>query len=162
MHKENNEILKQISDTLVKINSRQEAEELFSDSNKILEKSDRRVENATNQIQNSFDRINDKVFNFNNIMIGVYLVLGSFPNKSPEIEIWSFIWPFIWPLMNLGFLIYFDYQQMEIYRFASREQQWRSIELEEYGTRIRKQTRLSLIVIISSLLYFVYIIKKLT
>ena len=95
MEKENNEILKQISETLQKINRRQELDELSSESNKLLEKSDRRIENALNQIQESFDRIHDKVFNFNNILIGVYLVLGTFPNDSPKLNIWTVVFPII-------------------------------------------------------------------
>ena len=81
MEKESNEILKQISETLNKINARQEKDELFSETTKLLEKSDRRVENALSQIQNAFDRVHDKIFNFNNILIGVYLVLGTFPTN---------------------------------------------------------------------------------
>ena len=158
MEKDNNEILKQISETLQKINSRHETDELFSESNKLFEKSDRRVENALNQIQETFDRIHDKVFNFNNILIGVYLVLGTFPNDSPKLNIWTVVFPII----NLVYLVYIDIRQMEIHRFASREQEWTSVEREEYGKRISKQTLLSLLALAFSLGCLIYLITRLT
>ena len=158
MDKENNEILKQISETLNKINARQETDELFSESTKLFEKSDRRVENALNQIQNAFDRIHDKVFNFNNVLIGVYLVLGTFPNNSPILNIWTVLFP----IVNLVYLVYIDIRQMEIHRFASREQDWTSIEREEYGRRIKNQTLLSLLALGLSLACLIYLITRLT
>lgn len=147
LEKDNNEILKQINETLQKINNRQDTEELFSES-----------KNALNQIQNTFDRIHDKVFNFNNILIGVYLVLGSFPSESPKLNIWTVVFPII----NLVYLVYIDIRQMEIHRFASREQEWTSIEREEYGKRISKQTLLSLLALVLSIACLIYLITRLT
>jgi hypothetical protein len=158
LDKENLEVLKTISDTLHKINNRQDAEEMFSESNKLFDKSDKRVENALNQIQNSFDRIHDKVFNFNNILIGVYLVLGTFPSDCPKLNIWTVVFPII----NLVYLVYIDIRQMEIHRFASREQEWTSIEREEYGRRINKQTLFSLFALLLSLGCLIYLIIKLS
>lgn len=154
IEKDNNELLKEISEVLQKINIRQETQEMSSETNKLLEKSDNRVENSLNQIQNSFDRIHDKVFNFNNILIGVYLVLGTFPNDAPMLNIWYVTFPII----NLIYLIYIDIRQMEIHRFASKEQDWTSIEREEYKVRIRKQTFFSLIALIFSLVCLIYLI----
>lgn len=157
MEKETNELLNQISETLREINARQESDELFSESTKLFEKSDRRVENALDQIQNTFDRIHDKVFSFNNILIGVYLVLGTYPSESPIINIWAVIVPII----NLVYLIYVDIRQMEIHRFASREQEWNSAEREEYGSRNKRQTILSLLALGFSLVCLVYLIVRL-
>ncbi|NBR13060.1 MAG: hypothetical protein EBU01_00615 [Crocinitomicaceae bacterium] len=154
---ENNELLKQINDVLQKINNRQEIEEMLSDSNKILDKTDRRVENALNQIQNSFDRIHDKVFNFNNILIGVYLVLGTFPSDSPKLNIWTVIFP----ITILVYLVIIDIRQMEIHRFASREQEWTSLEREEFGRKIQTQTLLSLLALFLSIACLAYLIFKL-
>jgi hypothetical protein len=157
LEKDNNEILKQISETLQKINNRLEADELLSESNNILAKSDRRVENALNQIQNTFDRIHDKVFNFNNILIGIYLVLGTFPSGSPKLNILTVIFPII----NLVYLVYIDIRQMGIHRFASREQEWTSVEREEYGKKISTQTILSLLALVISIACLVYLITRL-
>lgn len=158
MEKDSIEILKQINQTLQKIDIRQESDELFSESNKLLEKSDNRVEYSLNQIQNTFDRIHDKVFNFNNILIGAYLVLGTFPSDSPKLELWAVIFPII----NLVYLIYIDIRQMEIHRFASREQEWTATEREDHGRKISKQTLLSLFALLLSLACLIYLISKLT
>lgn len=158
MDKEDSEILKQINQTLHKINTRQETEELFSESNKLFDKSDSRVENSLNQIQNTFDRIHDKVFNFNNILIGAYLVLGTFPSDSPKMKLWTVIFPII----NLVYLVYIDVQQMEIHRFAAKEQEWKAEEREEHGRKISKQTRLSLFALALSLACLIYLITNLT
>lgn len=152
-----NDILKQIRDDLRSINARQKTDELFSDTTKLMEKSDKRVEYSINQIQSSFDRIHDKVFNFNNILIGVYLVLGTFPNNFPILNIWTVTFPII----NLVYLVCIDIRQMEIHRFASREQEWTSLEHNEYERKIKNQTTLSLFALIFSLIILVYLIIRL-
>jgi hypothetical protein len=155
--KDDKETLKQINQTLQKINSRLEADELFSESNKLLEKSDNRVENALSQIQNTFDRIHDKAFDFNNILIGAYLVLGTFPNDSPQLKLWTVIFP----LINLVYLVYIDIRQMEIHRFAAREQEWTAVEREKHGKKINNQTLLSLLALGLSLSCLIYLIVQL-
>ena len=152
------EVLEQISEVLQEMNRRQETEEVFSESSKLSEKSDRRVEHSLNQIQNSFDRIHDKAFNFNSILIGVYLVLGTFPSEYPVLNIWTVVFPII----NLIYLIYIDIRQMEIHRFTSKEQEWATVERENYGKKINKQTLLSLSALVFSLACLVYVIIKLT
>ncbi len=157
MEEENIKLLKEISSSLRQINARQESSESFSESNKLLDKSDLRVEHSTQQIQNTFDRIHEKVFNFNNIMIGAFLVLSTFPSESPKLELWTVIFP----ILNLIYLIYIDIKQMEIHRFASSEQEWSSFERNEYGNKISKQTRLSIFALILSLGCLIYLIKNL-
>jgi hypothetical protein len=158
LEKETNEILKQIRKTLEKINSRQETNEVFSESNKLFEKSDIRVENALIQIQSTFDRIHEKVFNFNNILIGVYLVLGTFPSDSPKLNLWTVIFP----ILNLVYLVIIEIRQMGIHRFASREQEWTAVEREEYRKRISRQTILSLFAFVLSLACLIYLITRLS
>ena len=134
-------ILEEINKTLKEINARQETDELFSEPNDLLKKVDARVEYSTNQIQNSFDRIHDKVFNFNNILIATFMVLGTFPSKSPILELWTVIFP----VFNLIFLIYLEIKQMGIHRFAANEKDWTDIERNQYGKKISTQTLLSLL-----------------
>jgi len=156
MEKEALEVLERINKSLVEINTRQKADEMMSDTDKLLDKSDRRVENALNQIQNTFDRIHDKVFNFNNIMIGAFLVLGTFPSDFPSVKLWTIIFP----IFNMVFMIYIDYRQMEIHRYAAGEQEWTNLEREEYGKKINRQTLLSLFSLFLSVLCLVYLIIK--
>jgi len=128
----------------------------MDETNKLFDKSDRRVEHATNQIQNTFDRVHDKIFNFNNILIGAFLVLGTFPNDTPHVKLWTIIFP----IFNMAFMIYIDIRQMEIHRYAAGEQEWTDIERDEYGRKINKQTRLSLLSLFLSVSCLVYLIIK--
>jgi len=148
------EILEEINKSLQEINRRQDTEEVFSESNNLIQKVKKRVESRTNQIQDSFDRIHDKVFNFNNIMIAAYMVLGTFPSDSPILPLWTVIFPII----NLIYLILLEIRQMEIHRFAAHEMEWTSIERDEYGKKIDKQTLLSLGAMGLSLGCLIYII----
>jgi hypothetical protein len=134
-------ILEEINKTLKEINARQETSELFSDSDELLKKVDTRVDHSTNQIQASFDRIHDKVFNFNNILIATYMVLGTFPNESPILKLWTVIFP----VFNLIFLILLEIRQMGIHRFAANEKAWTDKERNQYGKKINSQTLLSLL-----------------
>jgi hypothetical protein len=156
MEAESTKLLREINETLQKINTREETAELFEDSNKLLEKSDARVEHQLNQIQSAFDRIHDKVFNFNNILIGAYLVLSTFPNDMPKMTLWTVVFP----IANLVFLIWIDYRQMEIHREASREQDWTNTERDNYGKMIVKQTQLSMFALLLSLGCLIYLIVK--
>jgi len=87
-------------------------------------------------------------------LIGVYLVLGTFPDKAPILKIWTAIFP----ILNLIFLVLIDIRQMDIHRFSSREMEWTAEEREEYGKRIRKQTNLSLLALMTSISCLVYLI----
>lgn len=154
MENETLKLLEQINKSLIEINVRQKTDEMMSDTNKLLERSDRRVEKALEQIQNTFDRIHDKVFNFNNIMIGAFLVLSTFPSDFPIVELWTIIFP----TLNMAFMIYIDYRQMEIHRYAAGEQDWTNLEREEYGNKINKQTLLSLFSLFLSVICLGYLI----
>ena len=154
MNDNTEETLKEISATLKEINSRQKMNERFSEMDDILAKVDRRVEYSTQQIQNSFDRIHDKVFNFNNILIAAFLVLGTFPPQSPLMKLWTVVFP----ILNLIFMIALEIRQMEIHRFASREVEWTESDRNKYGRKINSQTLLSLLSFALSLACLVYLI----
>jgi len=141
MEEKDIKILEEINKTLKEINARQETSELFLESDELLKKVDTRVDHSTNQIQASFDRIHDKVFNFNNILIATYMVLGTFPNESPILKLWTVIFP----VFNLIFLILLEIRQMGIHRFAANEKAWTDKERNQYGKKINSQTLLSLL-----------------
>jgi len=157
---ENSEVLKvleEINKSLQEINRRQDIDEQFSESNKLIDKVENRVENSLNQIQVAFDRIHDKIFNFNNILIASYMVLGTFPSDYPILPLWTVIFP----ITNLIYLIWIDIRQMEIHRFASTEMEWTTKEREIFGKKISRQTWLSLGAIVLSLGCLIYIVIKL-
>jgi len=157
MDKEAIKLLEQIDKSLAEINVRQRTSEIMEETNRLFDKSERRVEYATNQIQNTFDRVHDKIFNFNNILIGAFLVLGTFPNDTPHVKLWTIIFP----ILNMAFIIYIDIKQMEIHRYAAGEQEWNNTEREKYGQKINKQTRLSLLSLFLSVCCLIYLIIKL-
>lgn len=150
-------VLQEINKSLQDINRRQDINEQFSESDKLIDKVENRVENSLNQIQVAFDRIHDKIFNFNNILIASYMVLGTFPNNSPILPLWTVIFP----ILNLIYLIWIDIKQMEIHRFASNEMQWTENEREIYGKKISRQTWLSLGAMALSLGCLIYIVINL-
>ncbi|MGJ8683481.1 MAG: hypothetical protein ACSHWW_02585 [Nonlabens sp.] len=156
MEDKNLKILEEINQSLKEINIRQKIDEEFLETNKIIEKVDRRVEHSTNQIQNSFDRIHDKVFNFNNILIGAFMVLGTFPSELPIINLWTVCFP----IANLIFLICLEIRQMGIHRFTAHEKEWTVIERENYGKKVNSQNLLSLLSFGLSFGCLIYLIIK--
>ena len=152
----NHEILEEINKSLQEINIRQKIDDELPDTEKVFEKVERRVEHATIQIQNSFDRIHDKVFNFNNILIAAFMVLGTFPSESPILKLWTVCFP----IANLIFLIWLEIRQMGIHRFATNEMEWTGTEREQYGKKIDTQTLLSLLSFGLSFGCLIYLVVK--
>jgi hypothetical protein len=156
MEDQTQKLLKEISETLKAINDRQDTNEMFAKSDKRLDKVDQRIEYSTQQIQNTFDRIHDKVFNFNNILIGAFLVLGTFPSESPIL----YLWTVIFPIVNLVFMILLEIRQMNIHRFAANEEKWIESDYTKHGKMIDQQTLLSLLSFILSLSSLIYLVVE--
>lgn len=140
MDNESLKSLKNIERILAELKVKVDTDEIMGGPNKTMNKIEAREEYSVQQIQTSFDRIHDKVFNFNNITLGIFLVLGTFPQEKPIVPIWSVIFP----LLILIFMIFLDWRQMEIHRFASRETKWTHQEREEFADKVRIQALLSL------------------
>ena len=155
-NKKNTEILAEIKDILSKISLEQETLELTEEAEGLIKKAKNRSDNSLNNIQNSFDRIHDKLFNFNSVMIAAFFVLGTFPNDSPVIKLWTSIFPTI----NLIYLIFIEYRQMEIHRFASNEMKWNENDRDQYGRKITTQSLLSFLSIIITVGIFAYLTLK--
>lgn len=152
----NTRLLVEIKEILSEINSRQESLEITSESKELLKKIDNRVENSLNQIQFSFDKIHDRLFNFNSVMIATFLVLGTFPTEAPFIKLWTSAFP----IANLLFLIFIEWRQMEIHRFASKEFDWTETDRVKYGKLISTQSLISLLSIITTIAILIYISIK--
>jgi len=151
------DLIKKIHEVLVKMNVREETNDKGKESELNSNKRDRRVEHATHQIQNSFDRIHDKIFQFNNILIAAYLVLGTFPSDQPMLKLgWILI-----PTINLVFLMFLEHRQMEIHRYASTEPDWTNEDGEKYGRMIQFQTLLSFLSFLISIFGLAYLLFKL-
>ncbi|MCT4636843.1 MAG: hypothetical protein N4A72_03955 [Bacteroidales bacterium] len=97
-------------------------------------------------IQNTlkyFDRIHDKLFAFNNILIAGYFAL------SQVFESFS-VYGIIIPLLNLALLIFIEYRMMKKSRFESEITKKIPSEIDKNGFSISKTNRYSLYAIIST------------
>ncbi|MFT5647280.1 MAG: hypothetical protein ACI976_001970 [Aureispira sp.] len=91
-----------------------------------------------------FDRIHDKLFSFNNIMIGGYFFLASFEKSISFSSI-------IFPLINMLILIFIDYRMMERSRVESKIMSIPQKEHKAHNKSIDKTNLYSLFTIISTL-----------
>lgn len=114
----------------------EEIDEIFKD----LKRSER--EGAQN-ILKYFDRIHDKLFTFNNILIAGYFALSQF------FESFS-VYGIIIPLINLALLIIIEYRMMEKSRFDAQVTKKPKDEIDQNGSKISRTTRYSLYSIIST------------
>ena len=110
--------------------------------------------------QKYFDRIHDKLFNFNNILIAAYFALIAIQKNVPE-------WIFIVPILNSLLLLNIDYRMLKRARIQSRITEVSGKKREKYGS-IQTVTNLySLISIYSTIIvllifgYFLFFNNKL-
>ncbi|MEQ8238379.1 MAG: hypothetical protein RIA69_04160 [Cyclobacteriaceae bacterium] len=101
-----------------------------------------------------FDRIHDKLFNFNNILIGGYFAL------SQIYESFS-IYGIIIPLVNLGILLFIEYWMMEKSRFEADVRKKTKQEIDKHGTTINKTNLYSLLAIFSTTIVVVIFVYNL-
>jgi|SRR5882672_3125717 len=125
-----------------------ESEEIFKNLKKMEEE-------GKKNILRYFDRIHDKLFTFNNILIGGYLAFSKIGNQIP-------LYALIFPLGNLCFLIYLEYRMMENSRYEAQITSLPMSLVKEQGKQISKTTRFSLLAILITLtvliifLYFIF------
>ncbi len=156
MMRDDTKLLEEIRDLLDSINTREESKELLSDSNEIIQRAQKRSNDALDKIGSSFDRIHDKLFTFNNILIAAFLGLSKYPSEDPIFDLWSVFLP----ILNLFFLIGLEKMQMEIYRHGSLEMKWGEEDRRKYGKMIRHQNLRSLLAILTTLGIFFYLFVK--
>ena len=155
--KETNKILQRILEVLAKNEARVSTNELTAEGDKLIEKAEREGEEASKKIQSTFDRIHDKLFTVNGILVASYFGLGKFPTENPIISLWLALLP----ISVLIYLVFLEQQQMEIYRHASQRMNWNlDTDVAKYGRMINKQNLNSLFAIIVTLLLFTYLAIK--
>lgn len=127
-------------------------EEEEFDLEKIIEEGEERdkrlakmEEDGTNDIVKYFDRIHDKLFDLNNILIAGYFALVAL-NKQVSKGI-IFV-----PLINLSFLIYVEWRMMEKSRLQSQITKVSGADREKYGAMIASTNLYSLGVIVTTLI----------
>ncbi|SDY13387.1 hypothetical protein SAMN05444411_1343 [Lutibacter oricola] len=92
-----------------------------------------------------FDRIHDKLFTFNNILLAGYFALPQFFDSIS-------IYGIIIPILNLGFLLLIEYRMMEKSRFDSDVRNKTQVQIDKNGKSIDKTNRYSLYAILSTLI----------
>jgi len=90
-----------------------------------------------------FDRIHDKLFTFNNILIGGYFALSQIYDSFS-------IYGIIVPLINLAILLFIEYRMMEKSRFEADVRKKTSEEIKKHGISINKTNLYSLLAILTT------------
>jgi hypothetical protein len=90
-----------------------------------------------------FDRIHDKLFTFNNILIGGYFALSQIYDSFS-------IYGIIIPLINLAILLFIEYRMMEKSRFEADVRNKTSEEIKKHGLSINKTNLYSLFAILTT------------
>lgn len=152
-----NKLLEKILELLAKNEARISTNEFSLEGDKLIEKAEREGEEASRKIQSTFDRIHDKLFTVNGILVASFFGLGKFPTDSPIVSLWLVLFP----IFVLCYLIYLEQQQMEIYRHASQRMNWNfDKDVAKYGKMINRQNLKSLLAIIITFGLFVYLAIK--
>lgn len=109
-------------------------------------------EEGVKNIFKYFDRIHDKIFTFNNILIGGYFFLAKFDSNISFYTI-------LIPISNLILIIYIEYRMMENSRKYSNITKMSLEEIEKNNQYSDNTTLLSFMVIITtSLVTLIFLI----
>jgi len=133
-----------------------EMEETFKEIEKTMASMEKKAYDGTRDILKYFDRIHDKLFTFNNIMIVGFFTLSKLKDNVP-IEL-IFV-----PLINLVILIYIEYKMMQKSRFEAGILDVNFEEIPKLGNMISKTNNYSLLSIISTFivtLFFIFNLLK--
>lgn len=117
-----------------------------------IAKHDKIVEEGQKNIIKYFDRIHDKLFNFNNIIIAGFFALSKIENTVP-------LWTILIPILNLMFLVYIEYRMMEMGRFDTNSGDKTLEEIRSNGKNISKTNLFSLLTILTTFIttcFFLY------
>lgn len=108
-------------------------------------------EQGRSEVVKYFDRINDKFFDINNILIAAYLALVAL---IPEISKLLILIPF----SNLVILIYVEYRMMEINRLQSKTNTLTKLEIFRYDTMMMKTNTFAFVTIVTTLITILVLI----
>ncbi|MEZ4978240.1 MAG: hypothetical protein R2772_02995 [Chitinophagales bacterium] len=90
-----------------------------------------------------FDRIHDKLFTFNNILIGGYFALSQIYDSFS-------VYGIMIPLVNLAILLFIEYRMMEKSRFEANVRKKTKAEIDKHGISINNTNLYSLLAIITT------------
>lgn len=95
-----------------------------------------------------FDRINDKLFQLNNMIIAGYFALIVIQPKTSS-------WLILIPIVNFLFLLFVDYQMMQKSRLESNYKSLSPAERDKYEKLISSSNQYSLLTIITTMIVMV-------
>lgn len=121
----------------------EELERIDREVQEIDERMKKREEIGLANVLKHFDRIHDKLFTFNNILIAGYFTLSKIEPSVPVKTI-------LIPILNLCFLIFIEYRQMEKSRFESDIRNKSITDIDKYGKKINKTNQYSLASILTT------------
>lgn len=124
----------------------EELDNIFKDIDEITKNFKEQEKQGQRDLLRYYDRIHDKLFSFNNMLIAGYFVIIAMPNSTMS------PWWMILPIINMLHLVFVDYEMMEKSRFDSNIMNKSEKEIYQYGKRISKTTLRSLFTIISTLI----------
>lgn len=130
-------------------------DDIFNEVDEITKKFEEQEKQGQRDILRYYDRIHDKLFSFNNMLIAGYFVIIAMPhsNMSP--------WWMILPIINMLHLVFVDYEMMEKSRFESDIMNKTKAEIEIYGKNINKTTQHSFSTIILTIIVTIVFIFQL-
>jgi hypothetical protein len=127
-------------------------EESDKENEEIYQRMRKTEEEGLKNILKYFDRIHDKLFTFNNILIAGFFALSKIDNSISVKTIFI-------PIANLMVIIYVEYRMMEKSRYESEIMQKQMEEFEKHGKNINKTNIYSLLTIVTTFIvttFFLY------
>lgn len=122
----------------------EEIEESLKEADEMINNFKEQEKQGLRDILRYYDRIHDKLFSFNNMLIAGYFVIIAMPNSQTN------PWWILLPIFNMLNLVFVDYEMMEKSRFESAIMSKSQKEIQNHGKRISKTTWRSLFTIIST------------
>lgn len=155
--KETNKLLQRMLEIMAQNEARIQTKELTSDSDVLINKTEREGTEATIKLQVTFDRIHDKLFTINSILIALFVGFAKFPQENPLISLWLIILP----IGNVFYLVFLEISQMSIFRHVSQRMNWNSsTDVDKYGKMIQRQNLKSLLAWIITIGLSIYLSIK--
>lgn len=121
----------------------EEVFEIEKEMDEIDDNFKRKEREGSQNILKHFDRIHDKLFTFNNILIAGYFALSQFFDSFS-------IYGLIIPIANLCILLIIEYRMMEMSRFDAQVTKKTPEEINMNGMAISRTNRYSLYTILST------------
>lgn len=152
--KETNEILQKILNIVAKNEVRLDSNERMSEGDELIKKAEKQGEDAVKKLQTTFDRIHDKLFTINSILVALYVGFAKFPDENPLFSLWFVLFP----IGNIFYLVYLEISQMSIFRHESQRMNWNfNSDVEKFGKMIKRQNLKSLLAWIFTILLTIFL-----